>query len=86
MLVAKKFSPVRPARQPVRDGMCLLVCFANVSFIFIQILRKNELTPDPNDYTAIISPAGKINKSGLIDAVMDEGIEIKRETVEDVGL
>jgi hypothetical protein len=47
-------------------------------------LRKNELTPDPNDHIAIVSPMGKINKSGLIDAVMDEGIELKRETVEDV--
>jgi hypothetical protein len=47
-------------------------------------LRKNELTPDPNDYTAIVSPMGSINKSGLIDAVMEEGIELKRETVEDV--
>jgi hypothetical protein len=27
---------------------------------------------------------GKIDKSGLIDAVMEEGVEIKRETVEDV--
>jgi hypothetical protein len=47
-------------------------------------LRKNELTPDPNDMTAIVSSMGKINKSGLIDAVMEEGIELKRETVEDV--
>jgi hypothetical protein len=47
-------------------------------------LRKNELTPDPNDMIAVVSPMGKINKSGLIDAVMDEGIELKRETVEDV--
>jgi hypothetical protein len=47
-------------------------------------VRKNELTPDPNDMTAVVSSAGKINKSGLIDAVMEEGIELKRETVEDV--
>jgi hypothetical protein len=33
---------------------------------------------------AVVSPAGKIDKSGLIDAVMDEGIELKRETVEDI--
>jgi hypothetical protein len=45
-------------------------------------LRKNELTPDPNDMTAVVSPAGKINKSGLIDAIMEEGIELKRETVD----
>jgi hypothetical protein len=47
-------------------------------------LRKNELTPDPNDMAAVVSSAGKINKSGLIDAIMEEGIELKRETVEDV--
>jgi hypothetical protein len=47
-------------------------------------LRKNELTPDPNDMTAVVSPMGKINKSGLIDAIIEEGIELKRETVEDV--
>jgi hypothetical protein len=47
-------------------------------------LKKNELTPDPNDMRAIVSPMGKINKSGLIDAIMEEGIELKRETVEDV--
>jgi hypothetical protein len=47
-------------------------------------VRKNELTPDPNDMTAVVSPAGKINKPGLIDAIMEEGIELKRETVEDV--
>jgi hypothetical protein len=47
-------------------------------------LRKNELTSDPNDMIAIVSSMGKINKSGLIDAIMEEGIELKRETVEDV--
>ena len=47
-------------------------------------LRKNELTPDPNDMITVVSSAGKINKSGLIDAIMEEGIELKRETVEDV--
>ncbi|MDR1675913.1 MAG: DUF4469 domain-containing protein [Tannerella sp.] len=47
-------------------------------------LRKNLLTPDPNDYSAVVSPMGKINKPGLIDALMEEGIELKRETVEDV--
>jgi hypothetical protein len=34
--------------------------------------------------TAVVSSAGKINKSGLIDAVVEKGIELKRETVEDV--
>ncbi|MDR1866063.1 MAG: DUF4469 domain-containing protein [Bacteroidales bacterium] len=45
-------------------------------------LKKNELTPDPNDYTAVVSSAGSINKSGLIDAIMEEGAELERETIE----
>jgi hypothetical protein len=52
--------------------------------ILKALLRRNELTPDPNDFVAVVSPMGKIDKSGLIDAVIDEGVEIKRETVEDV--
>jgi hypothetical protein len=52
--------------------------------ILKALLRRNELTPDPNDYIAVVSSAGKIDKSGLIDAVMEEGVEIKRETVEDI--
>jgi hypothetical protein len=48
------------------------------------LLRKNELTSDPNDMTAVVSSMGKINRSGLIDALMEEGIELKRETLEDV--
>jgi hypothetical protein len=52
--------------------------------ILKTLLRKNELTPDPNDMIAVVSSMGKIDKSGLIDAVMDEGIELKRETVEDI--
>jgi hypothetical protein len=47
-------------------------------------LRKNELTSDPNDYVAVVSSMGSLNKQGLIDLVMGEGIELKRETVEDV--
>ncbi|MDR2027136.1 MAG: DUF4469 domain-containing protein [Prevotellaceae bacterium] len=52
--------------------------------ILKAMLRKNELTTDPNDYIATVSSMGKIDKSGLVDAIMDEGVEIKRETVEDV--
>jgi hypothetical protein len=47
-------------------------------------LKKNELTPDPNDMTAIVSSAGKINKSGLIDSIMEDGIEMQRETIDDI--
>jgi hypothetical protein len=52
--------------------------------ILKALLRRNELTPDPHDYTAVVSPAGKIDKAGLIDAVKEEGVEIKRETIEDI--
>jgi hypothetical protein len=52
--------------------------------ILKALLKKNELTSDPNDFTAVVSSMGKIDKSGLIDAIMDEGVELKRETVEDV--
>ena len=47
-------------------------------------LRPNELTPDPTDSIAIVSPAGKIDKQGVIDSIVAEGVEIKRETLEDV--
>ncbi|MDR1454511.1 MAG: hypothetical protein LBJ01_02560, partial [Tannerella sp.] len=47
-------------------------------------LRKNVLTSDPKGFTALVSAAGSINKQGLIDAIVEEGIELKRETVEDV--
>jgi hypothetical protein len=47
-------------------------------------LKKNELTPDPNDMIAVVLPRGKINKSGLIDAIIEEGIKLKRETIEDI--
>jgi hypothetical protein len=36
-------------------------------------LKKNELTPDPNDYTGIVSSMGSVGKSDLIDDVMEEG-------------
>ncbi|MDR0698916.1 MAG: hypothetical protein LBG28_06840, partial [Tannerella sp.] len=52
--------------------------------ILKTLLRKNELTPDPNDMIAVVSSMGKIDKSGLIDALMEEGLELKRETVEDI--
>jgi hypothetical protein len=47
-------------------------------------LKKNELTSNPNDYIAVISPMGSINKKGLIQSIIDEGIELKAETIEDV--
>ncbi|GHT25706.1 hypothetical protein FACS189430_12330 [Bacteroidia bacterium] len=47
-------------------------------------LKKNELTADPNDYTAIVSSMGSINKKGLIDVIKDDGLELSSETIEDV--
>jgi hypothetical protein len=47
-------------------------------------LRKNELTPEPNDMTAIVSSTGSVNKQGIIDAIMEDGTEWKRETIEGV--
>jgi hypothetical protein len=34
--------------------------------ILKTLLRKNELTPDPNDLIAVVSPMGKIDKSVFI--------------------
>lgn len=47
-------------------------------------LRKNKLTPDPNDFSAVVSSMGSAGKKELIDDVMAEGTEHKRETVEDI--
>jgi hypothetical protein len=47
-------------------------------------LKKNELTPDPNDFVAVVSSMGSVNREDIINAIMDEGIELKRETVTDV--
>jgi hypothetical protein len=47
-------------------------------------LRKNDLTPDPDDYTGVVSSMGSINKDGLVDAIIEEGVEIKRETIDDI--
>lgn len=47
-------------------------------------LRKNQLTPDPNDYSAVVSSMGSVGKKELIDDVIAEGTEYKRETVEDI--
>ena len=47
-------------------------------------LKKLDVTPDPNDFTGIVSYAGSLNRQGLIDAFMAEGTELKRETIESV--
>jgi hypothetical protein len=47
-------------------------------------LRKNPLTPDPNDYVAVVSSMGSINKDGIISAIKEEGTELTVETLNDV--
>jgi hypothetical protein len=47
-------------------------------------LKKNPLTEDPNDYVAVLSSNGSITEDDLIDEIMSEGIELKRDTVKSV--
>jgi hypothetical protein len=47
-------------------------------------LTKNHLTDDPNDMTAAVKSEGSINPPGVIDELIKEGMEVKRETALDV--
>lgn len=47
-------------------------------------LRKNLLTEDSNDYTAIVSINGSVGMSEIVDELVKEGMEVKRETVIDI--
>ena len=47
-------------------------------------IRKNPLTPDPNDYVAVPVTVGSIQIGGIVDELENEGMELKRETVIDV--
>jgi hypothetical protein len=47
-------------------------------------LKKNELTPDKKDFTAVVSSMGSINQAGLIEAIREEGAELSAETLNDV--
>jgi hypothetical protein len=47
-------------------------------------LKKNPLTEDPNDYAAVLSSNGSATEDDLIDEIMSEGIELKRDTVKSV--
>jgi hypothetical protein len=47
-------------------------------------IRKNPLTPDPNDYVAVPVTVGSIQIEGIVDELEKEGMELKRETVIDV--
>ena len=45
-------------------------------------LKRLDVTPDPNDYSAVVSYMGSINQKGVVDAIIADGIELKRETIE----
>jgi hypothetical protein len=47
-------------------------------------LTKNHLTDDPNDMTAVVKSEGSIDPSGIIDELIKEGMETKKETALDV--
>jgi hypothetical protein len=47
-------------------------------------LVKNNLTPDPTDFAGMVESFGSIGAEGLIDELVNEGMELKRETVLDV--
>ncbi|MFT3739252.1 MAG: DNA-binding domain-containing protein [Breznakibacter sp.] len=47
-------------------------------------IRKNVLTPDPNDYVAVPVTVGSVGVTGIVDELEKEGMELKRETVIDV--
>lgn len=48
-------------------------------------LKPNELTPDPSDFSAVLSPAGNVDFDGIVDEVMNEGTEYQRDTVVDIS-
>ena len=47
-------------------------------------LRKNQLTPDQNNYTAQVSGSGSVGVEDIIDEMLKEGIELNRDTVLEV--
>lgn len=47
-------------------------------------LKKNVLTDDPKDFVAIVQSKGSAVLSDIIDELVAEGMEIKRETAIDV--
>jgi hypothetical protein len=46
--------------------------------------RKNPLTPDPNDFMAIPVTVGSASVNEIVDELVQEGLELKRETLIDV--
>ena len=47
-------------------------------------IRKNLLTPDPNDYVAVPVTSGSAGINEIVDELVKEGTELKRETLIDV--
>ena len=44
-------------------------------------LKKNQLTADPNDYIATVVTAGSVGVNDIIDEIINDGTELKRETI-----
>ena len=44
-------------------------------------IKKNQLTSDPNDYTAVVVSSGSANVNDIIDEIISDGSEVKRETI-----
>jgi hypothetical protein len=47
-------------------------------------LRKNQLTPDPNDYIATVELQGSATINDVVGEMKKDGMEIKAETAKDV--
>lgn len=47
-------------------------------------LRSNPLTDDPGDYSAVVTPQGHLKQDDIIEAIIEEGTELSRETLVDV--
>lgn len=47
-------------------------------------IRKNLLTENSNDYTAVVSINGSVGMKEIVDGLVNEGMEVKRETVIDI--
>ncbi|MDR0872090.1 MAG: hypothetical protein LBN27_01310, partial [Prevotellaceae bacterium] len=48
-------------------------------------LQKNELTTDPNDFTASVSTPGSATFDDIINEIVSEGTEHSRETLADIS-
>jgi hypothetical protein len=44
-------------------------------------LKKNQLTPDPNDYTASVVSNGSVGVDQIIKEIIADGIELKSDTI-----